>query len=218
MSVRRNPLSKDDVIRAMNITRSNKSASRYLGVSYQYYRQFAQLYVDQKSGKTLLELHKNQAGKGIQKRFKGENNFVIKDIIDGKIDQNSIRPERLKNQFIKEGYLHEECEICKFAERRTLDYKLPLLLHFRDGDKTHWIPSNLALFCYNCYYMYIGNVFTHTQIKGLEDHTSVKNIKIDWKIDNEYQLRRLEELDKMLGVASLPKPDDISGEELISRK
>ena len=47
-------------------TKSNRAAARYLNVSYQHYRKYAKLYKNE-DGITLLEAHKNQAGKGIPK-------------------------------------------------------------------------------------------------------------------------------------------------------
>jgi hypothetical protein len=64
------PLSKEDILRAMRFTKSNRAAARYLGVSYQHYKPWAKRYkindgdIDSLS---LFELHKNQSGKGIPK-------------------------------------------------------------------------------------------------------------------------------------------------------
>ena len=32
----------------------------------------------------------------------------------------------------------EECSVCKFHERRVSDYKMPLLLNFKDGNKKNY--------------------------------------------------------------------------------
>ena len=34
---------------------------------------------------------------------------------------------------IQEGYIQEECTSCGFHERRVLDYKIPLIMHFKVG-------------------------------------------------------------------------------------
>jgi hypothetical protein len=77
------PLSKEDILRAMRFTKSNRAAARYLGVSYQHYKPWAKLYKLEDEGLTLFDLHKNQAGKGIPKflpnRRKDPN---VKDIIE----------------------------------------------------------------------------------------------------------------------------------------
>ena len=62
--------SREDILRAMRFTKSNRAAARYLGCSYQHYRVFAKLFrVDESdyNSPTLLEAHKNQSGKGIPK-------------------------------------------------------------------------------------------------------------------------------------------------------
>ena len=38
------PLSKEDILRAMRFTKSNRAAARYLGVSYQHYKPWAKQY------------------------------------------------------------------------------------------------------------------------------------------------------------------------------
>ena len=72
-------LGKEMVLAAMAKTRSNRSAARYLNVSYQHYKKWAKFYKDDATGKTLFELHFNQSGKGIPKFLKSggkeTNNF-----------------------------------------------------------------------------------------------------------------------------------------------
>ena len=59
-------LTKEDIIRAQKVTRSNMAAARYLHVSYNHYKKYAKMYKNDE-GKTLLESHMNQAGEGIPK-------------------------------------------------------------------------------------------------------------------------------------------------------
>ena len=64
------PLSKEDILRAMRFTKSNRAAAKYLGCSYQHYKPFAKLFkVDEAdpNSPTLFDVHKNQSGKGIPK-------------------------------------------------------------------------------------------------------------------------------------------------------
>ena len=53
------PLSKEMIVAAMNKTKSNKAAARYLNVSYIHYKKWAKLYKDEATGKTLFEVHLN---------------------------------------------------------------------------------------------------------------------------------------------------------------
>ena len=60
-------LFKEDILRAIRHTKSNRAAARYLGCSYQHYKPYAKLFNDDETGQNLFELHKNQCGRGIPK-------------------------------------------------------------------------------------------------------------------------------------------------------
>lgn len=167
--MRPKPLSKDKILEAMRHTRSNRAAARYLGVSYQHYKPYAKLFRDDITNKSLFEQHLNQAGKGIAKHLKGRKYPALQQIFDGTLDPAHFSPEKIKNQLIHESYLAEECAKCGFHERRVLDYKIPLLLSFKDNNRKNYKLANLELLCYNCFYLYIGDVFTEEQIDYIED-------------------------------------------------
>jgi hypothetical protein len=171
--MRAKPLSKDDILRAMRHTRSNRAAARYLNCSYIHYKGYAKLYKDD-NDITLFEKHKNQSGKGIPKHLVGRKEPAIEQILSGQMDPSHFKPEKIKLKLIIEGYLAEECCRCGHNERRVTDYKTPLLLSFRDGNKRNYLRDNLELLCYNCYFLYIGNVFTPEQIEVIEDFTTNK--------------------------------------------
>ena len=211
--MRPKPLSKDQILSAISRTKSNRAAARYLSVSYPHYRKWAELYKDEASGQTLFEFHKNQSGKGIpkflpEKGFKG--GVSLQDIIDGKVSPDSFTPAKLKDKLIAEGYLEECCKHCSFKERRVLDYRMPLLLNFKDKNKHNYKIENIELICYNCYYLHIGDIFNNRQIQGIEDHLTIyKQETPDWDLD-QYQLDRLKEL-------GLGNNEDDSEEDYISR-
>lgn len=205
------PLTKEDIIRAMNMTKSNRAAARYLNCSYIHYKGYAKLYKDE-NGIDLFTKHKNQCGKGIPKFLNNSKKEPkLLDIIEGRIDINHFKPEKIKNRLIKEGLLKEECAICGFHERRISDYKMPLLLDFIDRNKRNYQNGNARLLCYNCYYLNVGDPFTDKQIEGLEDHVVKYNSEVDWELD-DYQKQRLEEL----GLYTPPIDTD-SGDEFISK-
>lgn len=190
------PLSKEQVLAAMGATLSNMAAARYLHVSYQHYRKYAKLYKDEATGKNLLELHKNQCGKGIPKFLTNrKKDPALMDIIEGRVDSSHFTPEKIKHRLIEEGYLKEECSVCGFSERRVLDYKIPLLLHFKDGNKKNYRPENVELLCYNDYFLQVGDVFNEPDIKSMESQNQFYKTsdKITWEVD-EYHLKRLKEL------------------------
>jgi hypothetical protein len=183
------PLSKEQIVAAQAKTKSNMAAARYLHVSYQHYKRYAKLY-------KLFEGHKNQSGKGIPKFLKGPKKMPhMLEIIEGRIAASSFDPNKLKYALIEQGYLSEECAICKFKERRVLDYKMPLLLHFQDGNSNNYSLENVQLLCYNHYFLNVGDVFNTKDVKQIEskqEHFGTSE-KVEWEVD-DYHLQRLKEL------------------------
>ena len=183
------PLSKDMIVAAQANTKSNLAASRYLHVSYQHYKRYAKMY-------NLFESHKNQSGKGIPKFLKGSGKEPgLLDIIEGRVSASHFSPAKIKYRLIEEGYLSEECAMCGFKERRVLDYKMPLLLHFKDNNKSNYSRDNIELLCYNHYFVTVGDIFTEKDVKQIESHQEHLGTtdKIEWEVD-EYHLQKLREL------------------------
>jgi hypothetical protein len=205
------PLSKEDILRAMKVTLSNKGAARYLHVSYIHHKRFAQNFTDETTGRTLFEMHKNQSGKGIPKFItnRGKEPALL-DVIEGRVPIESYTPEKLKRRLLQEGYLYEYCNKCDFSERRVIDYKVPLLLNFKDGNKKNWNIDNVELLCYNCYFLYVGDVFNTRQLDAIEDFVQpLQTNDVNWELDEYYK-----EHFKELGIMDEEKED---GEEFVSR-
>jgi hypothetical protein len=205
------PLGKEMILAAMAKTKSNRAACRYLNVSYQHYKKWAKEYDATEEGyPNLFEQHKNQSGKGIPKFLNpGKSDFNVLDIIEGRLDSSSFNPQKIKHRMIEEGYLKEECNQCGYHERRVIDYKMALLLHFKDGNKKHYGLDNVEFLCYNCYFTSIGDIFNDKQIEGMEDHKPINKSEVDWELD-EYTKQRLAEL----GLGDDPKDDEL---DIISR-
>ena len=188
------PLSKEMIVAAMNKTKSNKAAARYLNVSYIHFKKWAKLYNDIQTGEVLFDKHKNQSGKGIPKFLNGgKKSPAILDIIEGRVDSSHFDASKIKDKLIAEGLIDECCSSCNFNERRVLDYKVPLIMNFKDGSKKNYKLDNVELLCYNCYFLQVGNIFNDVQIQGMEEHKTPNESKVDWEIDN-YHLQRLKEL------------------------
>lgn len=182
------PLSKEDILRAMRFTKSNRAAARYLSVSYQHYKPWAKQYKINDGdieALTLFDLHKNQCGKGIPKflpnRRKEPN---VKNIVETGMGWESFTPDKIKTRIITEGYLVEECHMCGMTERRITDYKIPLLMNFKDGNKYNYLLSNLELLCYNCYFLYVADPLTPDQVRHIEDNTTVKSSPHTFDLDD----------------------------------
>ena len=182
-------LTKEDILRAQKVTRSNMAAARYLHVSYNHYKKYAKMY-------NLFEDHKNQAGKGIPKFLRGPKKMPhMLEIIEGRMAASSFDPAKLKYALIEQGYLLEECSVCSFKERRVLDYKVPLLLHFKDNNSNNYSLDNIELLCYNHYFLTVGDIFNNKDIKQIEskqEHYGTSE-KVEWEVD-DYHLQRLKEL------------------------
>ena len=132
------PLTKEKIIAAINSTLSNAAAARYLHVSYVHYKRYAKMFKDEETGKSLFDMHLNKGGKGIPKFLKTQKKGPsIIDIIEGRVDSSHFTPAKIKYRMIEEGYLKEECSVCGFSERRVIDFKIPLLLHFKDKNKKY---------------------------------------------------------------------------------
>ena len=186
-------ITKEQLLNAMKMTKSNMSCARYLGISYMHYSRYAKSYIDEESGKTLFDLHKNQAGRGIRKHLGGKDPD-LKALMDGELYVTSYNLNRYKDRLIQEGYIEEKCNSCGFTEQRVHDYKSPLLIHFKDKNKENWKIENIELLCYNCYFLYIGDVFNEKQIKHIEEDAPVKkDDQIDWEMD-ENMLQHFQEI------------------------
>lgn len=182
-------LLKEDIERAMRMTKSNRAAARYLHCSYQHYKKYAKNYTDD-TGITLFEKHKNQSGKGISKFLpnRGKQPPLL-DILEGRVPIDSYTPEKLKVRLIQEGYIEECCSQCQFNERRVTDFKVPLLINFKDGNKKNWSLDNLEMLCYNHYFLLIGNIFTDKQLQHIEDYNPAPTStqQADWELDDYYK-------------------------------
>lgn len=182
------PFLKDDIERAMRMTKSNRAAARYLNCSYIHYKKYAKNFTDE-NGILLFDKHKNQSGKGISKFLSNKGKEpALMDVIEGRVPIDSYTPEKLKNRLIQESYLQECCSKCGFGERRVLDYKVPLILNFKDGNKKNWTLDNLELMCYNHYFLYVGNIFTDKQVQHIEDYNpSTFQSESNWELDDYYK-------------------------------
>ena len=150
---------ENDIRYAMENTKSNSEAARFLKVSFTTYKKYAKMYTDSATDKTLWDLHKNQAGKGIRKDVVKANSgpYTIDKILQG--EHPNYPTWKLRNRLLALGIFEEKCSCCDYQERRLTDDTTPLLLDHIDGDTTNHRIENLQLLCLNCYYMQVGNPF-----------------------------------------------------------
>jgi len=180
--------SKEDLLRAMKVTKSIRAAARYLNCSYQHIKPYFKSYrVDDNdpNSPTLFEIHKNQLGKGIPKFLKHHGKDPDLDkILNGELYTESFSIDKFKRRLIQEAILAEECSCCGFNEQRVSDYRVPLLINFKNGNKRDWKQENIEFLCYNCYYLTIGDIFTPKQMQGIEDTYEIpKRQEVKWEMD-----------------------------------
>lgn len=151
-------LTETEIRYAMENTKSASAAARFLRVSYESFRKYASMYIDEETGKSLFELIKNPTAKGIKKastpKFHGR--YGILDILKGKWPEYPAK--KLKARILRHGLMEECCDNCGFNERRITDYTVPLILDWKDGDLTNHKRENLRFLCYNCFYLIVGNL------------------------------------------------------------
>lgn len=207
------PLTKEAILFAMTKTKSNRSAARMLGVSYRHYKKYAKLYKDE-NGEMLFTKHLNPHGKGIPK-FLNKKSQVgsILDVIEGRFPVEHYTPQKIRDKLIIEGYLIEECYHCKFHERRVSDYKIPLILNWKDSNRKNFQLDNIELVCYNCYFLRVGNIFSEKQTIHLEDYIPTpKSSQINWAdLDNDFENHF-----RQLGIIEKKVEDKNDGSEFIS--
>lgn len=204
-------LTREDILRAYSKTLSNRAAARYLGVSFFTLKKYARNYIDEKTGKTLWEIHKNPSGRGIPKFLsnKGKEPALI-DIVEGRVPIYHFDAKKIKHRLIFEGLIDECCSKCGFSERRVTDYRIPLILHHKDKNNSNFALNNLELLCYNCSFLYAVDPIADVEVDKMEDYMQNRQgADPDWDLD-EYHLEHL----KSLG---LHQDDPEPGSEFISR-
>lgn len=201
-------LTKEDILRAQKVTRSNMAAARYLHVSYNHYKKYAKMYKND-DGKTLLEAHMNQEGKGIPKFLtNGGKEPPLIDLIEGRLPVEHFDAKKIKQRLIFEGLVEEICANCGFSERRVTDTKVPVILNFKDGNKKNYHLDNLEFLCYNCSFLYAASPIEEKQAEQMEDYVKRDDKEFDWELD-EHHIEHLKEL----GLFNEEKP----GDEFISK-
>ena len=154
MSVQR-PLMESEIKAAQDESVSAAEAARKLNVSYNTYKKYAKLY-------GIMERCKCVDSSGLPKvhnPYKGK--YPLEESLMGM--HPSYSPSRLRKKLIKSKIKIEQCEVCGFSEARITDGKVPLVLAFKDGDRSNHVLENLEMVCYNCYHNTYGNLFGITK-------------------------------------------------------
>lgn len=149
------PLLESEIKAAQDESKSAAEAARRLNVSYNTYKKYAKMY-------DIMERCKCVDASGISKvhnPYKGK--YPLEEILMGM--HPGYSPSRLRIKLLKSKLKEERCEVCGFSEPRITDGKIPLVLAFKDGDRSNHVLENLEIVCYNCYHNTHGNLFGITK-------------------------------------------------------
>lgn len=181
-------MTRQQVESALAAATSVKEAARMINVSYGTLKRYAKMYVDEVTGKTLLEKFKNPSGKGQNRNYdKLTSIYSPEKLFRNGQNATLERIAKLKQIVVGRALLPLLCNKCGYHERRLTDMKPPLLLNFVNKNKCDWRMENLELICYNCYFLYIADPLTKEEVKKIESY----------EFDNEVYKERLHEFHQM---------------------
>lgn len=207
-------LSEEIVRSAMRSTRSNKEAAAWLRITYKTWKKYASSYIDPVTGRTLFNMHIAVGGKGVPKVYKNKKNPKALELGYQLIRGQYCTPTRideLSKRLMQDGRLGFCCAECKFSQKRPIDMKMPLLLSFKNNDRTDWTEDNLRWLCYNCAFLLSLDYFTKAkrhiiQSVAPESPDAPQEVESFYKIDDFY----LEHL-KRMGIKDIA--EDVKAQE-----
>ena len=138
------PIPKTRIEWAIRSTLSIRAAAIHLGVAYNTFKKYAIMY-------DLFEQNKNQAGVGVTTKGNTGWGVKIQDLFDGK--HPNYPHWKLQERIVRDGYLKQCCSNCDYDDYREIDMRGPYIITFLDGDPTNHSLDNLALLCYNCFFI-----------------------------------------------------------------
>ena len=138
------PIPKTRIQWAIQSTLSIRAAAQYLGVAYNTFKKYSIMY-------DLFEQNKNQAGVGVTTKGNTGWGIKIQDLFDGK--HPNYPHWKLQERIIRDGYVKQCCSNCDYDDYREIDMRGPYIINFLDGDSTNHSLDNIALLCYNCFFI-----------------------------------------------------------------
>ena len=90
---------------------------------------------------------------GVGVTTKGNTGWGVKiqDLFDGK--HPNYPHWKLQERVIRDGYVKQCCSNCGYDDYREVDMRGPYIITFLDGDPTNHALENIALLCYNCFFI-----------------------------------------------------------------
>ena len=141
---RSKPIPKSRIEWAIRSTLSIRAAAMHLGVAYNTFKKYAIMY-------DLFEQNKNQSGIGVTSKGNTGWGIKIQDLFAGK--HPNYPHWKIQERIIRDGYVKQECSNCDYDDYREVDMRGPYIINFLDGDSTNHSLDNIALLCYNCFFI-----------------------------------------------------------------
>ena len=138
------PIPKTRIEWAIRSTLSIRAAAIHLGVAYNTFKKYAIMY-------DLFEQNKNQAGVGVTTKGNTGWGIKIQDLFAGK--HPNYPHWKIQERIVRDGYIAQECSNCDYDDYREADMRGPYIINFLDGDSTNHSLDNIALLCYNCFFI-----------------------------------------------------------------
>ena len=194
----RRPLLKRDIEEAQRNSQSAMGAARWLNRSYSTYKKYAKLY-------KIHERHLNQGGKGMSKPHVQGKRYPLSDILEGKHPTYNVK--QLQKRLVNGGLIDEQCTQCGFQERRIVDFKIPLMLIFKDGNSCNHNLDNMYLLCFNCAFLTVGNLnslnpYKIAQLSKIQNEPAIKGVDDIIGVSAE-------ELDELVAEARAEMQDEV---------
>jgi hypothetical protein len=150
-------LQPEELMHVIRVGSSLAEMAKLIGVSRPTFYTYLKMYSDE-NGVPFTDIALKYASENLKKK-KMENAQTKKRFI--KTSMTSIllgkhptyNRKTLQRRLIDEGVFEEKCALCGFEERRVLDYKVPLILIFKDGNKQNHVKDNMEFCCYNCFFL-----------------------------------------------------------------
>ena len=147
---RRKILTKKMILDAQANSKSASQCARWLSVSFNTYKKWAQYY-------GIFEQHKNQKGLGVKKGW-ASYKIPLEKFFNGERNlPSNYSLKTLKKRLLEEGYIQEECSHCGYNEKNILTEKVCLNIDFIDGDSDNMKIDNMRMLCPNCYLSFNGS-------------------------------------------------------------
>jgi hypothetical protein len=164
-------LTEEQVLSYLASASSIKEAARMANMTYGTLKKYAEKYTDPVTGKTLFDKFKNPSGKGVNRNY--DKLVVLKSpekIFTVGRHATADKIAKLKEIVIVKKIVPLLCNKCGYHERRLTDMKPPLLINFKNRNKSDWRIENIELLCYNCYFLYVSDPIKKEVVKKIESY------------------------------------------------